>query len=200
VITLAGEVLTALGHRHGQTWACSALEVRHEQAPIIPLNLEHDRELQVGEVVGLHRHGDSLWAICEAGADRLLGFDQPLFYSVEGSARAADGGDVVIEGLALCTQPRHVAVQSVRLYAGGAREAIRCTNWSSSDRFCRRLLEQAVEQRHQRKDGPITISYPPIDEYVHRDAIPQQREHHTGRGHGPVRWSAPYPGSIISVR
>jgi hypothetical protein len=192
VITVLGQLLTELGHRHGRTSACSALQVRHQQAPVIPLNVEHG-ELEVGQVVGLHRRHNNLWAICEADADELLDFDGAVYYSAE-TDMAADGSDVLVTAVALTAQPAAVAIQPVQMYRGAVAEAVFRTSFGRDNYWLKEILEQTLEQRYKRRAGDaIYVSYPPVarpSEYVSRGSAPSR---------GPIRHS-PWRGKILSVR
>jgi hypothetical protein len=200
MITILGPVLTALGHNQQRkladdcwrtetrAWAAPAAQARYQQPSRIPLNLEHDPKLEVGEVVGLHRRHGDLLAICEAqDVDALLDADQPIYYSAEVTMNK-NCSDIVIEGVALCTRPAAVALRPVQMYRGTVSEAIFRTSFPRDDFHSKEILEQALEQRYTRHGGPITISHPPpvVD-----------------RGHGEYvgRREVFYrPGQIVSVR
>jgi hypothetical protein len=173
--------------------AVSALQVRHQQAPAIPLNVEHG-DLEVGQVVGLHRRNNALLAVCEADADELLDFDQPIYYSAETNT-AADGSDVLVTAIALTAQPAAVAIQPVQMYRGAVAEAVFRTSFGRDDYWRKELLEQTLEERYKRRAGDaIYVSYPPVvaerGEYVSRGSAPSR---------GPIRHS-PWRGKILSVR
>jgi hypothetical protein len=195
VITLVGEVLTELGHRHGRSSAVSALQVRHQQPSDIPLNVEHG-DLEIGQVVGLHRRHNVLLAVCEADADELLNADVSIYYSAETNT-AVDGSDVVVEAIALTAAPAAVAIQPVQMYRGTVAEAVFRTNFGRDDYWRKEILQQTLEERYKRRAGDaVYISYPPVAEQRH---VSSDLEGQAPR-RGPVRWWAPHPGSIISVR
>jgi hypothetical protein len=94
VITIVGCLLTRDGlsqgreagyRRRTRSWASSALELRSVQKSRVALNIDHNDQLELGQVIALHRskQGD-VWALSVAdseNADRLLEFDRPLYYS-----------------------------------------------------------------------------------------------------------------------
>jgi hypothetical protein len=93
VITIVGILVTKVGLTHRQeltadkwtfrtrSWACSSLQLHHKQPARIELNIDHDRDNLIGEIVALYRprNGDC-WAVAEAPkSDHLLDFDQPIY-------------------------------------------------------------------------------------------------------------------------
>jgi hypothetical protein len=201
VITIIGELLTPMGHNqrlddnglHTRAWAAPAANARHQQPSTIPLNVEHQRENPIGEVVALHNHGGSLLAICEADADPLLDADMPIYYSAETTMRP-DYTDVLIEGVALCERPAAVCLQPVEMYAGSVSEAIFRSSFGRDNYWRKEILEQALETRYKRLSGAaICINYPPPVEQRHGE----YETHGTYRRPGAVFHR---PGRIIAVR
>jgi len=203
MITLLGPTLTEIGHCHRKeigdngkletrAWACSALNVRHQQPAMIPLNIDHT-EHRVGQVIGLHRRRGRLFAIAEADADELLDFDEPIFYSAETTMRP-DGTDVLVEAVALCTRPAHVGLDPVEMFPGTVDMAVFKTNFGHANRWQKELLEQTREERYRRRSGDsICVSYPPPVEQRHGE----YETHGTYRRPGQVFYR---PSRIISVR
>jgi hypothetical protein len=131
-VTLAGILLTALGHASRQwidenwrtrqdAWANLAINLRHTHPGPIILDTAHDGQ-RIGDVLGLHlapgRGGIEAWAVAEVeapGANRLLEYDEPLYLSGLLDARvkpnSAVGDDIVVLSVGITTEPAQVSAR-----------------------------------------------------------------------------------------
>jgi len=208
VITTVGVLLDALGHGrqyelHGrmQAWSSSALELRQQQPPTIPLNVHHRRELTIGEIVSLYRDVDGrAWAVGLADdVDGLLKVDQPLYYSAETSCRP-DGTDIVIEGCALTTQPAQLGLTPLMLLAGDLSSPNDRARWvhPQVSAKMRERLEEAAEEMRGRAKRPIS----PILVHDPLPALPplSQRMDDSWRDLGGGFQKSAHVGRVLSVR
>ena len=137
-VSLIGVVLTADGLSQSlevaedrwtmrtRSWAVSGLETRSTQANRIPVNVGHDDDKELGEVLSLHRTSQGVvWAlaVCDAGnANRLLGYGGPLYFSPKTWRNRDDGTDITIEHVAVTERPATVCIPPLELYVGGIDE------------------------------------------------------------------------------
>jgi hypothetical protein len=111
-VTFVGVAFTRDGHVHGRSLALSADELRDSHPPVIALNLAHDKDWPLGELVSLYRVRSSgdVWAVACADVPPWL-LDGPCYFSPEWTARP-DGNDIELTGMAICTAPATVGLRS----------------------------------------------------------------------------------------
>ena len=164
MITIIGPLLTELGHsmraevrpdwrERKRASVVSSLEVRQRQQDRIPLNLDHDRELEVGEIMACAKSATATSGYAPtAEADKLLELDEPIYFSAE-TTRKLDDSDVLIEGAALTTAPATISLQPAELLRGASIAARPgCFTASRKD-----LIDQAVERHWQYRPGPLHV-------------------------------------------
>jgi hypothetical protein len=180
--------------------AVSSLELRERQADRIPLNADHNAELELGQIMALRRSdGGDCWACATAEADRLLELEQPIYFSAETTRRAIDDGDIVITGAALCLEPATVSLQPVELLEGGLD---RRSSWVLHG-FRKELVEQAVERYQRYRPGPLYVrdaaTEALLDKPVGEQGVLVGDQLVARRGRtGP--WRHGPPGKILRVR
>jgi hypothetical protein len=178
VITIIGVLLDELGHGQRQeivegpdgwprvrtrSWSTSAAELRREQPSIIPICLGHDLRHTVGEVVALWRDRQgAAWALAQADADELLGYDGEIYYSAGYKhAGVEQRTDVRLRHVALTTEPAQVVRRPVQLLPGDLSSRLERGRWRLPEHLRERVDQAAEELRHRRAGQPLRVHDPP---------------------------------------
>jgi hypothetical protein len=192
-------------------WATPADLVRRTQPARIPIDYAHD-ENWLGEVVDLQLRGRFLWCIAHLKSQPPE-WAGPWFWSAKSNARESDGGDAVIEAVALTTHPRQIALRQhpLRFYDGALDYREAAGRWQL-DPFQKQLLTRAAASRSDRRasgrDAPIIVGEPDRERAYERAmrershgelAMMAEDDQWSRRPPGRMRYSAPYKG-ILSVR
>jgi hypothetical protein len=137
-----------------RSWASPATALRRAQPPRIPLDLEHDPDEEIGQVVSLFRSGSGdAWAVATSEADRLAEYPEPLYFSA-GFLSRSDPSKLVLDAVALTPESATVAKRPVEILRGSLERS-----WAwQLDGLRKRLVEHAAaELRERSKRRPILI-------------------------------------------
>ena len=95
-----------------RAWSIPAGGFRRAQSARIPIDCNHD-ESWIGEVVDLQLRGRFLWAIghLQTKPPDWLG---PWYWSGKIDSRERDGGDAILQALAITRSPRQQGFDSIR--------------------------------------------------------------------------------------
>lgn len=194
-----------------RSWSTPAAHVRREQAPTIPVDIDHGT--RCGQLVHLEATGAGLFAVAEVAdwvtpivhvrvGDERVALETPFFWSAS-RLSTPDFDDVVIDSIALTSSPCRISAKPVTILPGGGLDYIGCTKrWSGQlERSARDLLEHAVRARRNRgpddpivvrDDTPLEIPWLRLREgdQAPRDLVSRELAHGLRRGQ---------PGRILNV-
>lgn len=190
-------------------WKQPAYELRSHQPSKIKLNIAHNKAEPIGQVAAIHRTREgAVWVACVAdagGADRLLKYDAPIFYSPEVDM-FRDGTDIELTGVALTDQPATLSIPAVTIFAGTPNER---GSWMVGgkrlDGVYRDLADEATERwRHRHRDWDIHVSGhdPNSDDYPLglREGDYVQPGQLKSRQLPNGLWKSGHAGRVLSVR
>jgi hypothetical protein len=182
---------------------------RRYQDPI-RLNLMHERSATVGQLVALEHDATGLWATFTSDELALLhGAATPWYLSAEAVWQGGDvhATDIQLRGAALVRNPASTCIRPALVLAGRLDRKPDRQRWRL-ERPERERIERAAEALQRRRSGdPVDVIDNSPERQTERRRLERMNDsylplehHHSGRGRGPVRWSAPNPNSIIAVR
>jgi hypothetical protein len=161
-----------------RSFALRATEVRTAQAPWIGIDYGHDRDRILGHVEHLERlPSGAVYAVGTIYGERPEG---TLYFSPATTERRSDGGDVLIERIALTGSPAQICLEEVSFYDGDLRGYAK---WQLPERY-RGLVERAARISRSRSASD------PIEVYdgERRSVGLDERA-----GMGPLRYGPPSP-------
>lgn len=173
--TVFGVLLDKLGqarqvdvkmNRHGyfeqraRCWATPSSGLRTRQAAHIPVDISHNKELVVGEVVHLERDKhENAWAVAHVDFDPPEGV--PLWWSPALTFNRDDGGDVEVTALAITPRPAQTGIRHLPLtFLEGKVDYRGCTKRWSLEPNRRQLLERAAAAYVLERGQPIYVREP----------------------------------------
>jgi hypothetical protein len=141
-----------------RSWASPASALRKVQPSRIPLDIEHDHQAEVGQVVALYRSGSGdCWAVATSEADRLADYDQPLYFSAQFRPRF-DADNLVLEAVAVTEQSATVAKRPVEMFRGSLERSWERSRWNLGG-LSLRLVEHAARGLRERSSGNALLVY-----------------------------------------
>jgi hypothetical protein len=195
-------------------WASPACELRHHHDLPIPVAADGHTGTAVGQVVGVHRArgwgGIVAWAGAELdgdGADRLLQFPDPVYFSAECDAavrpRSAIGHDIRLRAAAITTTPARLGAEPILLLPGSLRDRGR---WSLKGPAATAVDETIAQLRHRHRHRHdhkvlyVTGWREPDDEAAYYARAAAERPELFSRPVGRLEYWPPVSGSVLSVR
>jgi hypothetical protein len=170
-VTIVAMVSDKLGHAvHAATgmaggtaierrWATSAptLDYRTSQPAHIAVDRDHDGRA-VGEIVALERNADdAVFGVAVVHHhDELLAPSQPPIYFSPSLTSRRDGTDIVIESIALTSDPASIGLRPAVVVPGDLRDAGLRARWHNRTP-CRAILDRAAAAAQRRRLGAAIV-------------------------------------------
>jgi hypothetical protein len=214
-VVIVGQLLTADGlssrpeiaadwSTRQRSWASPASALGKVHPSRIPLDIEHDSDAEVGQVVSLFRSGSGdAWAVATSGAERLADYPEPIYFSAQFASRL-EPDNLILAGVALTTASASIAKLPIEILRGQLDSRYDRSRWGLSG-IRQRVVQHAVQQVRERSARrPLLVhdELPP-DEVVRvrggylvgGEFVPVNAG--DGRPEGKLRWR---PSTILAVR
>jgi hypothetical protein len=160
-----------------RSWSSSALDLRSSHPAPIKLTADHERSLELGEVIGLHRTpGGDVWAVASVlpeHATWLLRFPRALYYSAELNARERDGGDSWVVGMSITAQPAATGLRPLT-FLPGTLSRYGGPRWRL-DGVRQEVVEHTARALRERgRDDPIRVTGPKLVPGMHLEQLDER--------------------------